>query len=190
MATTREKKALTLRDFLALPETEPASEYIDGRVVQKVSPKTKHSVIQSRVCSRINATLNPVFHALPELRCTFGDRSLVPDISVFHLDRIPRDPSGEVANDVFDPPDVVIEIASPQQDVVTLVEKLAFCVRKGVRLGWLIDPETKKVMVLRPEQLPQELPLSGVLENADVLPGFHLAIAEMFGWLKLPEGKP
>ena len=186
MATTGEK-TLTLKEFLARPETEPASEYIEGRVVQKVSPKTKHSVIQIKLGSRINETLNPVFHALPELRCTFGGRSLVPDISVFRFDRIPRDPSGEVANDIFAPPDLAVEIVSPEQSVVHLVEKLAFCVENGVRLGWLIDPETKKVMVFRPEQLPEELAPDGVLEDPDLLPGFRLPVAEMFGWLKLPE---
>jgi Uma2 family endonuclease len=29
-------KNLTLESFLALPETKPASEYIDGKIVQKL----------------------------------------------------------------------------------------------------------------------------------------------------------
>jgi Uma2 family endonuclease len=37
------KVALTLEEFLALPETEPASEYIDGEVVQKVAPSWYHA---------------------------------------------------------------------------------------------------------------------------------------------------
>lgn len=36
---------LTLEEFLKLPETEPAGEYIDGQVIEKPMPQGKHSVI-------------------------------------------------------------------------------------------------------------------------------------------------
>ncbi|NJL45601.1 MAG: hypothetical protein HC922_07455 [Leptolyngbyaceae cyanobacterium SM2_3_12] len=38
-------KTLTLKEFLRLPETKPASEYIDGKVIQKPMPPAKHSAI-------------------------------------------------------------------------------------------------------------------------------------------------
>ena len=34
---------LTLEEFLKLPETKPASEYIEGEILQKSMPKAKHS---------------------------------------------------------------------------------------------------------------------------------------------------
>ncbi len=40
-------KALTLKEFLDLPETKSASEYIDGQIIQKPMPKGKHSAIQN-----------------------------------------------------------------------------------------------------------------------------------------------
>lgn len=36
----------TLEQFLTLPETKPASEYIEGEIVQKHKPKGKHSQLQ------------------------------------------------------------------------------------------------------------------------------------------------
>ncbi|MCZ0902322.1 Uma2 family endonuclease, partial [Microcoleus sp. HI-ES] len=36
-------KTLTLSEFLKLPETEPASEYINGQIIQKPMPQGKHS---------------------------------------------------------------------------------------------------------------------------------------------------
>lgn len=33
-------KILTLEEFLTLPETQPASEYIEGQIVQKPSERT------------------------------------------------------------------------------------------------------------------------------------------------------
>lgn len=76
---------LTLEEFLRLPETKPASEYIDGHVIQKPIPQGKHSLIQGELVPTINFVVKPkrLARAFPELRCTFGDRSIVPDIAVF-----------------------------------------------------------------------------------------------------------
>jgi Uma2 family endonuclease len=50
-------KLISLKDFLALPETKPASEYTDGKIVQKPIPKGKHSTIQTELSSAINRHL-------------------------------------------------------------------------------------------------------------------------------------
>ena len=39
----------TLEEFLKLPETKPASEYIDGKIYHKPMPKGKHSTLQIEV---------------------------------------------------------------------------------------------------------------------------------------------
>ena len=40
-------KSLTLEEFLQLPETDPTSEYINGRIIQKPMPQGEHSAIQT-----------------------------------------------------------------------------------------------------------------------------------------------
>ena len=101
------EKTLTLEEFLVLPETKPASEYIDGKIIQKPMPQGKHSTIQGELVNFINGNLKAqkIARAYPELRCTFGGRSTVPDVSVFRWDRIPRDADGAVANVFPIPPD-------------------------------------------------------------------------------------
>ncbi|NEP90999.1 MAG: hypothetical protein F6K18_31610 [Okeania sp. SIO2C2] len=37
-------KPLTLQEFLQLPETKPAHEYINGEIIQKPMPKGRHIV--------------------------------------------------------------------------------------------------------------------------------------------------
>ncbi len=187
MATISES-VQTLEQFLALSETEPPSEYLDGRVVQKPMPKGPHSLLQGKLTQHLNDVFEPALMAFPELRCTFGGRSLVPDISVFQAERIPRAESGEVAEDFLLPPDLAVEIVSPDQDVYELVEKLSFCIHHGTQLGWLIHPNRKQVVVFRRDELPQQLPPAGVLEDPSLLPGFRLPLAELFGWLRLPSG--
>jgi Uma2 family endonuclease len=76
--------AVSLEDFLKLPETKPASEYIDDRIIQKTMPKARHSRLQAKLTSAINEVTESkrIAYTFPELRCTFGDRSTVPDIAV------------------------------------------------------------------------------------------------------------
>lgn len=66
--------SLTLEAFLKLPETKPASEYLDGQIIQKPMPQGKHSIIQGELVNAINACVKSqkLARAFPELRCTFG----------------------------------------------------------------------------------------------------------------------
>src|SRR4028118_1048169 len=77
-------KTLTLEEFLELPETKPASEYIDGKIVQKPMPKARHSRLQGKLINTVNEVVEEqqIAYAFPELRCTFGGRSIVPDVAV------------------------------------------------------------------------------------------------------------
>jgi len=45
---------ISLAEFLLLPETKPASEYIDGQVYQKPMPQFQHSIFQAEIVNSIN----------------------------------------------------------------------------------------------------------------------------------------
>ena len=47
----------TLEEFLKLPETKPASIYIDGEIIQKPMPKTHHSRLQGKLINGINEVI-------------------------------------------------------------------------------------------------------------------------------------
>lgn len=179
-------KPLTLEEFLKLPETKPASEYIDGQIIQKPMPQGKHSVIQSELVPAINAVVKPrrIARALPELRCTFGGRSIVPDVSVFVWDRIPRDQNGEIANVFQIAPDWTIEILSSEQSQTKVTKNILHCLNYETQLGWLIDPLEQAVLVYLPQQQTQ------VIDEPDELlpvPSFanelQLSVGDLFSWL-------
>lgn len=52
--TIASKSKLTLEEFLKLPETKPASEFIHGEIIQQPMPQGEHSLIQ--------ATLSQILH--------------------------------------------------------------------------------------------------------------------------------
>lgn len=181
-------KKLTLEEFLKLPETKPASEYIDGRIIQKPMPQGKHSKLQGRLVTAINAVVEPrqLALAFPELRCTFGGRSLVPDVAVFAWERIPLDENQDVANVFQAAPDWTIEILSPDQSQTRVTGNILHCLNHGSQLGWLIDPEEKSLLVYPSRQQPQLLQESNqVLPVPKLVADLRLTVDELFRWLKL-----
>lgn len=179
-------KPVTLEEFLKLPETKPASEYINGQIIQKPMPQGKHSTIQTELSSAINAVVKPqhIARAFSELRCTFGGRSIVPDVSVFTWDRIPRDENGEVANVFQAAPDWTIEILSPEQSATKVTKNILHCLEYGTQMGWLIDPMEQMVLLYLPQQQTQ------VFDEPDEylpVPSFvrelRLTVADLFSWL-------
>jgi Uma2 family endonuclease len=50
----------------------------------------------------------------------------------------------------------------------------------GTALVWVIDPDKRTAEVYRPEGLPTVLGEDGVLDGEDVLPGFTLAMSEIW----------
>jgi Uma2 family endonuclease len=177
---------LTLEKFLKLPETKPASEYINGEIIPKPMPKGKHSRLQLRLCNSINenAESQKIAYAFPELRCTFGIRSIVPDIAVFKWSRIPFDADGEAPNDFLLSPDWTIEILSPEQSSNRVIGNILYCLQHGCQLGWLIDPTDRSILVFRPSQQPELFQGSdrpSLLLEIDL----ELTVDQIFGWLKM-----
>ena len=185
MVQTR-SKIVTLEEFLELPETKPASEYIDGQIIQKPMPQGKHSRIQGKFVAAINTIVEQqkIACAFPELRCTFGGRSTVPDIAVLTWDRIPCDRNGEIANVFSIAPDWTIEILSPEQSHTKVTKNILHCLKYGTQIGWLIDPAEKTVFVYRPKQEVEVFD-----EPNDLLPvplfvsELNLTIESLFAWL-------
>ena len=179
-------KMLTLAEFLKLPETKPASEYIDSQIIQKLMPQGKHSAIQGEFVPAINSVVKPslIARAFPELRCTFGGRSTVPDIAVFIWSRIPREENGEIANTFPVAPGWTIEILSPDQSQTKVTKNILHCLQHGTLMGWLIDPDEKTVFVYRPKQ---ETHVFDVPDTLIPVPSFaselQLTVKDLFAWL-------
>jgi Uma2 family endonuclease len=179
---------LTLEEFLKLPETKPASEYINGQILQKPMPRGKHSILQGELVTSINALVKPgkIALAFPELRCTFGGRSIVPDVAVFAWERIPLDANGDVANVFETYPDWTIEILSPDQSQMKVTGNILHCLKYGTSLGWLLDPDEKSVLIYPPKQQPELLQAEQeILPVPDLVSNLQLTVGQLFAWLKL-----
>lgn len=176
---------MSLSEFLALPETKPASEYIEGEIYQKPMPQGKHSILQTRLIININQVgeAQKLAYAFSELRCTFAGRSIVPDIAVFEWANIPTDENGEIANKIEIAPTWIIEIISPEQSATKVIDKILFTIQQGAKLGWFIDPDDKSVMVFQPNQLPEMKYNTELLPVLNILGNWQISAADVFALL-------
>ncbi|KAB8331923.1 Uma2 family endonuclease [Scytonema tolypothrichoides VB-61278] len=175
----------TLKEFLELPyvDESPPWEFMNGEAIQKPMGGGKHSLLQKRLIAVIDAA-GSQYESFPELRCTFGNRSVVRDVVVVATHQLPLDDSGDIISSGIEfPPPWVIEILSPAQSQTKVTGNILHCLRNGTQLGWLIDPSERSILVYHRDRLPD------LLTGADVLPvleniNLTLSVDEVFSWLK------
>ena len=179
---------LTLATFLQEPETNPPLEYVNGQVCPKPMPKGKHSILQTRLVSAINQQGLPdrCAHGFTELRCTVGDRSLVPDLSIFTWSRIPLTPEGEIADHFEIAPDWMIEILSPNQSQTRVIDNILYLLNHGTVLGWLIDPSERTILTFQRQQQPFLYAAdTDLLPILTALDPWTISLGQIFSWMRL-----
>ena len=181
---------MAIKEFYALPETKPASEYIDGQIYQKPFPQLQHSTLQAEIATAINLIGKPqkLAFAFPELRCNFGDISIVPDIAVMRWANIPFLENKRVANAAPIAPDWIIEILSPDQSPLRVMNKISQAITNGSELGWLISPVQDLIMVYQGDRFPEKMSGADVLPILDVL-NWQVTVDDVFNLLCLEQGR-
>ncbi len=99
-----------------------------------------------------------------------------PDVGFVARERI----SGPIPSKYFPfAPDLAVEVVSPNDTAQDIRERVLDFLKAGTRLVWVIYPESKTVDVYRPDGV-QVVAIDGALNGGDVLPGFRLALRELF----------
>ncbi len=77
-------------------------------------------------------------------------------------------------------PDLIVEVISPTDERRDIERKQALYAKVGVPLVWWIDPEHETATVHRSGEPVVRLDCSGTLDGGSVLPGFRLALNDVF----------
>lgn len=179
-----QKKITTIDEFeawIALPaHAQRRFELLDGEIVEKM-PTQFHAAIVSLLNFFLVAYLrqHPIGWALVEARYQLPDdehNARVPDLS-YVSDRsrplVKKGPAPYM-------PDLAIEVKSPDDEYLTMRAKAAYYLDNGSRMVWLVFPEKQLVEVYRPDVDVEILTRDDTLHGYEVLPGFTLAVAEVF----------
>lgn len=183
---TVRKQLHTVDEFEALVEkdSDRLLELIHGEIVEKV-PTEEHGMIALKVGSRILMFVEPrnlgrvgveIRHHVP------GDdrNSRLPDVSfTSNLER-PLVKKGSVQG----MPDLAVEIKSPDDKWEDLLDKAEYYLQNGAQLVWLMNPENKTVGVCTLDADGKfhmaTVDINGTHDGGDVLPGFTLAVKDIF----------
>lgn len=106
-----------------------------------------------------------------------GDR-YAPDVAFVRADK-----QAEVATEGYNPvpPDLAVEVEFPTsiKSQRRLEKKLARYANDGTTV-WVVYPETREVEVHAPGEAVKILGIDATLEGGDILPGFTLALKDIF----------
>ncbi len=187
-------RGATLEDFLHMPEIEeaPGQEYIDGRIETKPMANRNHARIAQGFYRRISDYAEPAGLGLCDLevRYTFAGRSILPDASFQVAAKVKVRSDGTSIPSILTPPDIHIEVISPEQSVPKIQTKLLFSVANGCGLGVLVHPEHRTIDIYRPGRPPERLADDGAIDFAPVLPGLVVPVAEVFSWMVVRLRRP
>lgn len=138
---------------IILPETKPALEWVNGRVLQKVSPQREHSLAQSEFtaalgswarkngCGRVGTEWEFRLQPPGEAR-----RPLVPDVAYLSYARLPFE-DRRAADMPHIAPDAVVEVLSPRDRMKDLEEKVRVYFECGASVVFIVNTRDKTVTV-------------------------------------------
>jgi Uma2 family endonuclease len=101
-----------------------------------------------------------------------------PDISFVSKDRLPEGKLPKGFGHLA--PDLAVEVLGPEEKVSDYDGKVAEYLSWGVRLIWLVDPNTETVTVVRANGEREVLKGNDVLTGEDVVPGFKIKVRKIF----------
>lgn len=175
---------VSIDEFLALPETEPPSELIDGEVVQKAMPNDDHGALTAWLIGQLFIHLQQLGRGRVVNEVRHADRTegwvYLPDIEVRMT---PRTSGRGSSAPVDSPPDFAVEVLSPGDRTGKILERVSFYMRTGVSLLWLVDPIDERVTVCRPGESPMTFRIPALIAAAPVLTDFRLELAALFATL-------
>ena len=181
-ATAPPGRRFTPDDLLALPDSV-SYELVDGRLVER-GMGTVSSWIGGELYGRVRDfckqhRLGWAFPADASYQC-FPDepeRVRKPDVSFIRFGRLPGEKLPEGHTRIA--PDFAVEVVSPNDLASELDRKVKEYLGAGVRLVWVIYPETRSARIHRANGSVAEARESDELSGEDVVPGFRCTIREL-----------
>ncbi|MFW6079017.1 MAG: Uma2 family endonuclease [Gemmatimonadota bacterium] len=175
---------LTIEEFERLPEDAWRTELVRGRVVREPPAGFEHGRRAVRIASPIDAYVRE--HELGVVLAAETGFVLAedpptvraPDVAFVAADRVPE---GEDAQSFARlAPDLAVEVVSPSNTMSQLYAKVTDYLDAGTRLVWLADSSNRIVTVLDAAGRVRLLRAGETLDGGDVLPGFRLAVGDIF----------
>jgi Uma2 family endonuclease len=171
-----------------LPEYDSRRlELSEGELIEMSPASGKHGTLASKLDRRIGVFVET--HQLGVVTASGTgyilsnnsngrDSVRAPDVGFLSAARVPE---GGLPDEgyISVPPDLAVEVVSPNDDAEDLHLKIQQYLKAGTRLVWVFYPKSKSVAVHTPAGA-HTVEIEGALDGGDVLPGFSLPLRDVF----------
>jgi Uma2 family endonuclease len=175
-------EGLTLMSTTTAVALDPDKLYeiVDGQPEEKEMPGARHSGICARLAIELGLYLkaNQLGGLYVEGSFQIGRNERIPDLAFVPATRIP--PEGEPDTKWPMPPDLAVEVISPNDLYEKVYAKVMEYLEAGVKQVWLVSPEHHTVTIYRSATHITACPGDGELVSEDLFPGFRCPLCEIF----------
>ena len=183
MTTATATRRLTREEFVALPERKPYHEYLRGEVTERTMPTDLHGMSVMRLGTRFVTHLDSTGEGicLSEVRHedVAQDWVYLPDVEI-QLGADELQERGTIKR----PPDLAVEVLSPDDRVMEWLERVELYMRAGTKLLWVVDPYEETIRAFRPGQDARVARAGDTLDALPVLADFSLDVGAFFASLR------
>jgi Uma2 family endonuclease len=172
----------TAEQLLQTPDSG-RRELLRGKLTMRPPAGYDHGRIASRIFLRLGIHVEQ--HGLGEVHG--GDTGFqirqnpdtvrAPNVAFIASARIP---ATRVSGFFQGPPDLAVEVISPNDRTSQVAAKIQDWLDAGCRTVWVVDPELHTVTVYRSRSNIVVLRATEQLSGDDIVPGFTIAVAELF----------
>jgi Uma2 family endonuclease len=188
MATAAEnigEKLLTAEEYGALGDLGRPSELIRGRIVEMNVPFSRHGQVCLEAAYIIaeHAKRNGLGHVLTNDSGVITERNpdtlRGADVAFYSFTKVPKGPFPRRGY-LQIPPDLVVEVRSPEDRWSQITTKVAEYLNVGVQVVIVLDPDNETAQVHYPDKPPRILSQSNELALPEVLGDFHVSVKRFF----------
>lgn len=169
-------------DEIVLPITEPETEWVRGRALQKMSPLRDHSRVQFEIGAYLKTWAAGRGEVGPEWRFRIAvpgevRRPLVPDVAYVDHDLLRPLSDDDIQAPPF-APTIAVEVLSPRDEAADVADKVDVYLRGGSRVVIVADPR-KRTMTVHDGTTATTFAGDETLVTAR-LPGFAIPLGPFF----------
>ena len=167
-----------------MPDDGKRYELIEGELIEMAPAGGRHGRVGAKIVTRLCLYVERT--DLGELLASEvgfflqrdPDTVRAPDAAFIAKNRLP--PEGIPVGFVDTIPDLVVEVVSPNDRAGQLQAKVEQWIEHGVKVVWLVHPESRSIMVYRSLSDVHVRHEGDVLTGDPVLPDFSCPVAEIF----------
>jgi Uma2 family endonuclease len=158
-------------------------ELLHGELIMMSPAGAEHGVVAARLARFLAAfvednNLGIVFGAETGFKLdTDPDTVRAADASYVRLDRV----KDGITKKFFEgPPDLAVEVRSPDDSRREVIEKVNYWLAKGTTSVWVADPKAMDITIYQTGKDPVVFGRDQVLRDGAILPGFELPVASVY----------